>query len=90
MRDDIAATAEPILKLSNGVNEVLVVHSQKENVLIFVAYRQPDDSRNGHKSSNEELTQTMMKIGETIRVPGKRPDIFLCEDFNLPRGMTNW
>ena len=85
VRDDLAATMEPILKLSNGINEVLAVHSQKENVLIFVAYRQPDDSRNGHKSSKEEFTQTM-KIGETIReMLGKSPDIFLCRDFNLPR-----
>ena len=50
------------------------MHSQKENGFIFVAYHQPDDQRNGQKSSNEEFTQTMMKIEETIcEMSGKSP-----------------
>ena len=85
VRDDLAASIEPVLEISNGVNEVLAVHSQKENILICVVYRQPDDSRNGHNSSNEEFTQTITRIGETIHeLPGCSPDIFLCGDFNLP------
>ena len=85
VRDDLAASIEPVLEISNGVNEVLAGHSQKENILICVVYRQPDDSRNGHNSSNEEFTQTITRIEETIgELPGCSPDIFLCGDFNLP------
>ena len=70
---------------SNGVNEALGVCSQKEDILIFAVYRQPDDSRNGHKSAHDEFKQMLNEIQATIRgIPGKSPDIIVCGDFNMP------
>ena len=85
IREDFAATMEILLEFSNGVNEVLAVHSQKENILICIVYRQPDDSRHGHKSTNEEFKDIIGRIRTTILdIPGRTPDIILCGDFNLP------
>ena len=70
---------------SNGVNEALGVYSQKEDILIFAVYRQPDDSRNSHKSVHDEFKQMLNEIQATIRgIPGKSPDIIGCGDFNMP------
>ena len=85
VREELAATMKTMLKYSNGVNEALVVYSKKENVAIVVVYRQPDDSRNGHKSTNEEFMDVILKIRSTLQsLPGRSPDILVCGDFNLP------
>ena len=53
--------------------------------MIFVVYRQPDDSRNGHKSDSTEFKEMLDAIENAIKkIPGKPPNIFICGDFNLP------
>ena len=65
--------------------EVLAVYSEKENVVIIVVYRQPEDSAHGHpsaapqfKEAIEELTSKLSSINKA-----KTPDIFIGGDFNL-------
>ena len=42
--------------------EDLVVYSAKENLVITVLYRQPDDSRNGHPSTSKEFIELLENI----------------------------
>jgi len=57
LRSDIAATSEQILNFSNGVVEALATYSHKENLLICVIYRQPDNTAGGHTSKARELDE---------------------------------
>ena len=85
LRDDIATTAEPVLRFSNGVVEVLGVHIKAENIVIFVLYRQPDDHVNGNRSTSTEFQQALSEIRNVITgLPLPTPSIILCGDFNLP------
>ena len=52
IRSDIASTFEPVLIFSNGVVEVLTIHSKMENLLISVIYRQPDITVGGYPSTS--------------------------------------
>ena len=84
-RDDIAARMEIILKFSNGVNEAIVIYSEKENLIVVIVYRQPDDSRNGHPSRSVEFKKLLTSIRtQLLSLPGRHPDILICGDFNLP------
>ena len=86
LRADIANTTEQVLKFSNGVVEALVLHSQRENLLIAIVYRQPDNKF--HRSQAFQLAQAITKIEETIEKIEGSPSLILCGDFNLPN--INW
>ena len=62
LRESWAPDAEPILKYSNTSVDILCVYIPSKNVLICVIYRQPDDSTNGHPSTNKELTEILDKL----------------------------
>ena len=82
LRSDIAATSEQLLKFSNGVCEALVTYSQKENLLIAVVYRQPDNTT--HRSREAEFGEMINQISTTIESLEGVPEIMVCGDFNLP------
>ena len=85
LRNDMAATAEPVLTFSNGSTEVLGVHIKSENLVIFVLYRQPDDSVNGHRSNSREFISALSSIKAVLDdFSAPAPEILLCGDFNLP------
>ena len=79
-------TMEILLQFSNGANEALIVYSKKENMLIVIVYRQPDDSRNNHPSTSKEFKELLSEVSaKLLPIPGRHPDIFMCGDFNLPK-----
>jgi len=88
LRSDIAATSEQILKFSNGVVEALATYSHKENLLVCVIYRQPDDPSGGHRSRASELNEALDQLTASIANIDGTPDIVICGDFNLPN--ANW
>ena len=88
LRQDLAATSDQILEFSNGVVEVLATYSRKENLLIAVVYRQPDDPAGGHPSGPDEFNEALVRLKDTIESLEGTPDILLCGDFNLPK--ANW
>ena len=85
LRESWAPDAEPILKYSNTAVDILCVYIPSKNILICVIYRQPDDSKNGHPSSNKELTEILDKLKHTIsQLSSPTPDIIIMGDFNFP------
>ena len=89
LRNDLAASAEVTCRHSNSVVEILTIYSKKENLLISVLYRQPDDQVHGHKSQAPELYEALLEFMDNIPTnDGALPDILFGGDFNLPH--VNW
>ena len=84
LRSDIAATSNQILSFSNGVVEALATYSHKENLLICVIYRQPDNSTGGHRSQANELNEALEELTKAITIIEGTPDLVMCGDYNLP------
>ena len=84
LRSDIAATSDQILSFSNGVVEALATYSHKENLLICVIYRQPDNSTGGHRSQANELNEALEELTKAITIIEGTPDLVMCGDYNLP------
>ncbi len=82
LRSDIANTTEQILQFSNGTVEALVLYSEREDLLIALVYRQPDNQV--HRSQAFELSQAITKIESAIEAVQGTPTIIACGDFNLP------
>ena len=82
LRSDIAATSEQLLTFSNGVNEALVTYSQKENLLIAVIYRQPDNAT--HRSGPSQFGELLDQLSAVIDSLEGIPEIIVCGDFNFP------
>ena len=75
---------ETILGYSNGVIEITGLYSKAKNLLLIVLYRQPDDTKGGHRSTNKEFKQALSKLEECLSSFSQMPDTLLCGDFNLP------
>ena len=61
-----------------------------KNILICVIYRQPNDSANGHPSSNKELSEVLDKLKNVIiQLQSPTPDIIILGDINLPHVLPN-
>ena len=87
VRDDLANTCEVTCQYSNGVVEILSIYSKKENLLITVVYRQPDN--NLHRSQAAQFHDALVEFMKCLpNNEGVVPDIILVGDFNLPR--INW
>lgn len=85
LRDNMAATAEPILNFSNGVVDALGLHVKSQDLVLIVVYRQPDDSTSGHRSTSVEFRHALREIKSALsNLPSPTPEIILCGDFNLP------
>lgn len=85
LRKDLAADAEPILKFSNGVVEVLGVYSRSRELMIFAVYRQPDDIIGGNRSTATEFDEALSEIRQALsnHTVGM-PDVLVTGDINLP------
>ena len=85
LRQDLAVDAEPVMCYSNGVIEILGLHSKSRNLLLIGLYRQPDDPTGGNRSTSKEFVSALSELKEKIILQGNpTPDIVLCGDFNLP------
>ena len=89
IRDDLAASAETLLKYSNGVVELLCVNIKSENLVLCVIYRQPNDEVGGNVSKANEVIEPLQKLSAVLdTLPAPIPNIILAGDFNLPK--TKW
>ena len=89
IRDDIAASADILLKYSNGVVELLCLYIKSENLVLCVIYRQPNDEKGGNPSTASEFTEPLQKLSTIFDdLPTPCPDIIFAGDFNLPK--TSW
>ena len=85
VREDLAATVEPIINFPNSVVEVLGLHIKAEDLVLIVIYRQPDDPTGGHRSTSAEFCQALRKIESALEsLPSRCPDVILCVNINLP------
>lgn len=84
LHSQIANSFEVMLSHSNGVIEVLALYSAKENLVIAVVYRQPDDKTHGHPSGLPEFSHLIDELTRKIQSLDVFPDIILGGDFNIP------
>ena len=88
VRDDCASTFNPVIKFSNGVVELLALHSKSLNLCIIVIYRQPDQF-NGYRSIASHFKEALDKISEYLStIEPRLPNVVFCGDFNIPN--ANW
>ena len=86
LRDDLSASAEPLLTFSNGVVEVLVLYIKSEHLILSALYRQPDDEKGGNRSLSEHFKQGLDALSKCLdSLPSPMPDIIIGGDFNLPK-----
>ena len=85
IREDIAASAETVLKFSNGTVEILCVYMKAEHLLLSAVYRQTDDTVHGWPSKLPELSQGITRLRKCLNeLPNPTPTILIGGDFNLP------
>lgn len=83
VRNDLAASINPLFSFSNGVVEVLCLFSKLENLLLINLYRQPDNQV--HRSTHTHFKQALDELSKYIVNLGSPcPDIIFTGDFNLP------
>ena len=92
IREDIASSAESVLKFSNGTVDILCVYIKSESLLLCAIYRQTDDTTNGWPSLLSELTQEMIRLRKCLNeLPKPAPaTIIIGGDFNLPHVLWPW
>ena len=84
VRNDIAATMEIAVNFSNGVVEVLGLYSKVQNLYIAVVYRQPDDVAGGHRSTDSEFKEVLLKLDQSLcKLLTPTPNVLFCGDFNI-------
>ena len=85
VRNDISCKMEINLSFSNGVVELLGLHSKLDNLYIVVIYRQPNDTHSGNKSGPTELKTALSRLKQNLdNLPTPTPNLVICGNFNLP------
>ena len=85
IREDIAASAEPVLRFSNGTVDILCVYIKAEHLLLGAVYRQTDDTKHGWPSKLPELSQGITRLRKCLNeLPKPTPTIIIGGDFNFP------
>ena len=85
IREDIAASAEPVLKFSNGTVDIICVYIKAEHLLLCTVYRQTDDTTHGWPSKLPELSQGITRLRKCLNeLPNPTPTIIVGGDFNFP------
>ena len=62
VRNDYAADMKEIISFSNGVVDVIGVHSKVNNMVITAIYRHPDDPIGGHRSGSADFKEALSFI----------------------------
>ena len=69
-----------IFEFSNGANEALIMYSEEMNVVLYVIYRQTNNSQNRSDAPEfMELITSLHKILQSME--GCAPEIYICGDF---------
>ena len=88
VRQDIAADMEVVLRYSNGVVEILGLHSKSNNLLLIGLYRHPDDPQGNNRSTSKEFKEGLKEIERILAIQDNPiPDVILSGDFNLPNAI---
>ena len=84
IRNDIAASTEPLLHHSDGSTEVLGVNIKSHNTILFLLYRPP--SYQAGENASEGYQHSLSKITNIIdSLQSPMPNIVILGDFNLPK-----
>ena len=65
MKDDMAATFEPVLEYSDGIVEVLCIFSKIESLFLGVVYRPPDNPH--RRSTVDEFQNALNALSRSIQ-----------------------
>ena len=80
--------SKEILGYSNSVVDVLVIHSKRENMIIAVLYRQPENkacSEEEYRSTHKDFVEPLGKLEEVItKYRNLETEIQILGDFNMP------
>ena len=68
IREDIAGTFEPLFEFISDSIQALCLFSEKENLLLCVVYRQPDDKAHGHPSTSYEFKKMIEDLRESVSI----------------------
>ena len=80
--------SKEILEYSNAVVDVMAIHSKRENIIIAVLYRQPENRKCTHRmyrSTYEDFVEPLKYLDDAI-TKYKNPDteVMILGDFNMP------
>ena len=84
VRQDIACSCEILFSHSSECVQMLCLYSSVEDLVIMAIYRQPDDSYNGHPSTDIDFNIPLMRAKNAILSLNPTPDIIMGGDFNIP------
>ena len=85
IRDDHAITCEVVFRYSDNVIQALGVHIKTLNLLIYVIYRQPDDTIRNNRSTSVQFSKLLKNLKEQFKSHNSpEPDVILLGDLNLP------
>ena len=77
-----------ILGYSNAVVDILVIHSKRENIIIAVLYRQPENrncKQSIYRSTYKDFEEPLNKLNEVvIKHKNSETEILIMGDFNMP------
>ena len=86
IRDDHAITCEVVFRYSDNVIQALGVHIKTLNLLIYVIYRQPDDTIRNNRSTSVQFSKLLKNLKEQFKSHNSpEPDVILLGNLNLPR-----
>ena len=77
-----------ILGYSNSVVDVLAIYSKRENILIAVIYRQPENvtAEDAFRSTCRDFVEPLRRLGEAIeKYSNTETEIQILGDFNMPK-----
>ena len=77
-----------ILGYSNSVVDVLAIYSKRENILIAVLYRQPENgtAEEEFRSTYKDFLEPLRRLGEAIeKYSDTETEIQILGDFNMPK-----
>ena len=86
IRNDLAASTETILRLSDGSNDALGVYIKELNLVAIVLYRPPAAQSDERENLNLGFGKIIQEVADKLNcLPAPMPNIVVMGDFNLPK-----
>ena len=86
---DNGAPYKPLISVSDKMCSIVAIHLEELNLIVFMVYRPPPDSKDIYHGDNLERSFDDVVLSNIIKVIGKfqapAPDIILAGDFNFPK-----
>ena len=88
---DNGATYKPLVLVSDGMCSVVAVHLEELNLIVFMVYRPPPNSKDIYhgdkleRSFDDIVLSNINKVISKFQAP--TPDIILAGDFNFPKAL---